>query len=53
MADEPLKQPEIYWEHVFDKDGVWLGVFAGHDGPCVFVNNECSCGRMSIGIIDG
>jgi hypothetical protein len=24
-----------------------------HDGPCVFVDHQCSCGRLDVGIIEG
>lgn len=38
-------QPAIRWE---EEDGL---VRAVHDGPCVFVDGQCSCGILDLGIV--
>lgn len=46
--DDP--RPPIRWVETITPDG-WRIVRAEHDGPCVFVDHQCSCGKLDIGIV--
>lgn len=37
-------------EPVIDIHGAVVGVRLAHDGPCVFVDSQCRCGRLDLGI---
>ncbi len=50
---EHIDQPEIRWMPIFDILGNKIGARAAHDGPCVFVDHQCSCGLLDIGIVRG
>lgn len=47
------EQPEIRWVEYDVPPEMGTGKFvrAEHDGPCVFVDKQCSCGVLDIGIV--
>lgn len=49
----PPVRPEVRSERFVQVvDGHrYEGVQLTHDGPCVFVDHRCSCGRLDIGIV--
>jgi len=46
-------QPPVYGEHfeLIVAGRRMAGTRLVHDGPCVFVDDECSCGVLDLGII--
>jgi hypothetical protein len=48
---DTAKQPEIRWVEYSFYGGTIIRV--EHDGPCVFVDDQCSCGILDLGVVEG
>ncbi len=50
-SDEPDEQPTVIWEKI--ESSGWTGIRATHPPgqKCVYIDRQCSCGKMEIGII--
>ena len=44
------EQPSTYSVPILDVQGREVGWRIEHDGPCVFVDHQCSCGRLDVGV---
>lgn len=47
---EPDPRPEVRWAE-YDLPGFDGGYFTHDPEPCVFVDGQCSCGRLDLGVV--